>query len=639
MKASKLSTTLFTISVVAMTILVFDITSYLRGRKGYVIGKTRSTLVEAGERDADVIKRLNDVMSNINSLSTKVGAIDSKLLMIEKALEKNTQMSNTLTNSSARSAETNIPASIRGHRSNDFSTSNSIGGVFSPEPILSDPYMRPSYWQTSGGWGIGTGSTHGIRRMNERYISNEPKLHEFEKKRYLRNYNHDNGYLTRARSGIYRRRRRDLESITRNEHPYRQNQSIRGTISFKRSNPELVNQKELVQSAPTDFRSLSNDFTPLEVNKTSIPGTFNLDDVFATIGKDNDPLVEVKRFGDLESFKKFAKNQAEHKDAEEENDGAIETSYYRMSDILGSVKPPKKEEMMTPKDIFDLTRSWSDAGPTGAKSDSPTTSSRDNKSIFEHTHHSNDNKTSLFDNLKNIKDETRQSIPVESNTGIAAKSVKSMRYGNDIGKDSGVGKQVSDESRPQYERDTFNEKPDLETTSGTVKIVIRGMGTSNEVSGTDSAKAPLLHCESFGNPREAFKSGKCTYKTPIIKTEETLLGGEFPLSAEEFIKSINNTIKEMEKTIKSTEETNSNPILKDENHVAQVPSITDNSHLPSSEAHTSQNSKATTPSVGRSHEKSTTYESAGDEAQSAQTPLRVDTEDVQSPSRIHPLVQ
>lgn len=367
MKVSKLSTTLFTVSIVAMVILVFDITSYLRGKSGYLIGKSRSHLVGSSESKSELDKKLNEISNSIISLSTRLSRIEESISKMDKSFEK--KVIYPLRNETAHPG---LKQSYDDEAVPDFSH-----------------YKEPSGRLHADGDASGT---------NESLDSNDSLFdhvhHRRGSKRWYKNDENAHGASTpkgslggafkEARNSVWHRKSRRphvfghnyrLSSDRPSESPGRKS-TFAGrdyfpygmsyespAHSLKYSNPPTFPRRTLLKKVGIAVEPKK------EVSELSKAPYFNeivnLDDLFSGIGKDSDSVVEVKRFDDLDSFRKFTKSQSENA-ANEENDNAAETSFFKMSDIIGAPQPgkDKKASDLSIDDLVDLTKMADQSTPS-----------------------------------------------------------------------------------------------------------------------------------------------------------------------------------------------------------------------------------------------------------------------------------
>lgn len=122
-------------------------------------------------------------------------------------------------------------------------------------------------------------------------------------------------------------------------------------------NPET--QKSYDENDLTSGLGMEPDISHLEIRKVQVsvgpsgkshkllPGfRIHMDDIFPDLSKE-DPIVELKRFDDADSFRAFGNNMRAHKT--QENDKS-HIAFYRMSDIIG----PSKFESPLGKDAAGI---------------------------------------------------------------------------------------------------------------------------------------------------------------------------------------------------------------------------------------------------------------------------------------------
>lgn len=104
-----------------------------------------------------------------------------------------------------------------------------------------------------------------------------------------------------------------------------------------------------------EIRKVQVSVGPAGKSHKLLPGfKINMEDIFPDLNKE-DPIVELKRFDDADSFKTFGNNMRTHK--AQENDGSHST-FYKMSDIIGSPRsePPSAKDAAKFSEIQHLPR-------------------------------------------------------------------------------------------------------------------------------------------------------------------------------------------------------------------------------------------------------------------------------------------
>ncbi|KAM0681723.1 hypothetical protein GINT2_000237 [Glugoides intestinalis] len=113
--------------------------------------------------------------------------------------------------------------------------------------------------------------------------------------------------------------------------------------------PSIKNLSSEVNEKPS-FKIIVPQDNEKANQKESFPKSnenLNFKDIFPDVTVE-DPIIEVKRFDDITDFNKYKDSILNHK--KPESDNAAETSYYRMSDVLGHPNHPtelSKKEVLT----------------------------------------------------------------------------------------------------------------------------------------------------------------------------------------------------------------------------------------------------------------------------------------------------
>ncbi|ELA42875.1 uncharacterized protein VICG_00190 [Vittaforma corneae ATCC 50505] len=638
MKASKLSTTLFTVSIIAMMILVFDITSYLRGKNGYLIGKGRSHLVGNIENKNELDKKLNEISNSIISLSTRLSRIEESISKMDRSFEKKViyPLRNEKSSSSLKQSYDNdevVPDFSRRRESlSRLRKGRDVSGTNESLDGDDNLFDHVHHRRNSRKWHKSDENTMNILTPKS---SLNNVFHDAENSNWHRKPRHSHvlGHNHRFNSDYFpespnKRDALDNSLIKSDGRDYNGSHGKTyesSKYSLKYSNPPTFPRRALLRKVSISVEP-KRDFS--RFSKTPyFNGMVNLDDLFSGIGKDSDSVVEVKRFDNLDSFRNFTKNQSENT-ANEENDNAVETSFFKMSDIIGRTSPSerdKKNSSLSSNGLIDFTKmvgqksnastmsadshempskdsanaadnniygsrngsnslnnsfgssgkynpkgtanlsgisydskSTASTSGTGSGPKSNTNSFKDSyilKNAADDAFYIPKSNASLFDNVKQEGNTADLSSKPNNNTKMNENS-------NAPSKISGTPANLQETiSPPKNNTNVRDNTSSADMPSGNEKtmmsIFINADAPRSEIKDfeTKSSGNPVAteFCESFSNPYEAFRSGKCVYRNVTASNADPLsfgLGDELSLNPEDFINTIHATIKNMEESIK-----------------------------------------------------------------------------------------
>lgn len=285
MKANKFNTTLTFIITAGIGIILYDSLAGFRGKKGRIFQGIKTNLIGGNEDQKNTDNKLNEISDSIKALTSRLAKIEDALKStnsFEKRLifpEKENMMFSDTKNYGI--TDRRYDDSIFAHSNRDDETHL---------PLHDDGFI---------------GLNNDFKRLEDviKTLKNGSSIRSKESHRHF--------------------------------HPRRRLSSTFGGHEFEKEN-EAANAES---ANPDPFRSSSKvqkmripKFTPKIIHTTE---QINFADIVPDFDKE-DPIVEVKRFDNYEAFKKFGEDIMNHK--AQEKDGADDTNYYKMSDILQSNK-------------------------------------------------------------------------------------------------------------------------------------------------------------------------------------------------------------------------------------------------------------------------------------------------------------
>lgn len=275
MKANKYTTTLLAVGALSVILLVSDFSSYARGSKSFLLGP-RSIHQKTRSDPDDKLSKIGDGMA---SLSARLSLIESSISKLNKELEKrrdSTDLEEYRDHHNERLAKTNSRI-VRKYGTNLSGYSHSIdlrGNAHVGSPV-DDILGRSVDDSAPGSRNVASkalGASHNLP---------EPKSYASE--------TDENGLTPDLDVG---------PGISR-----------------------------------VEIRKVQVSVGPSGKSHKLLPGfKISMDDIFPDLSKE-DPIVELKRFDDADSFRTFGNNMRAHKI--QENDGSHST-FYKMSDIISS---------------------------------------------------------------------------------------------------------------------------------------------------------------------------------------------------------------------------------------------------------------------------------------------------------------
>lgn len=566
MKASKITTTLAAVSGIAILVVAFDIFSHAKGKRGKLLESAQPQLTEKAPEtntDINVEKKLDQVTNELKSLSEKVEHMEETV----RRKDRNTSPDpglypfpderNNFTKSKRRSngSHRHSPGHHR-HLLNRWRSEENLSDGFGnlDDGLMSHNNRKTKKWHRSserpGRWGMFDSNFNKFQPVNtiDHYgsrISGMPAVSE--------NFTQENADFGH-----------DLLSGSRNK-----------SYSNHSSPPLLYSKSE------------AKDYS-LSENKSKDPSP--------DTGTNEGTLVEVKHFGDLESFKNFGKNQMEG-GSKNETDEATKTEYFRVptndkpEKIAVLPKPEKIAVLPKPEKIAVIAKSGTSEMVTNIGSVNPVFTEDTSGRIHEFDPNSNSGENNPFleglfstanfnifsdgsEGMENMKYEnfnkrqngTEPAKPLaktssdptskkEGTSSFNAKAINTVQNSVEISE-----KKNETASKPGYASKNLTNSEDsvVGSTFAKITVVSNDTGNQSEPSRFDSKPNTnaIKFCEDLENPYAAFNSGKCVYKTSSAQTFGSLslgLNNESPLGTESVMKTLNDAIKAIEEDNKYSE--------------------------------------------------------------------------------------
>lgn len=476
MGISKLHAGILTVSLIALMVIVVDILSIRKGRDGFIASHVKSGLSEHIETKNDVDRKLNEISNSIISLSSRLSNIELSISKLDKSFEKKViyPLRPKSTEADSSNTKENIfehvhhkhNNRIQRHRYNPSSMKNS------KPPRKYNDVTIPNLYNS----------------QSESVISSPNRSYHA--------YNDDIGFTNIETESPVSRSSHSESSIPRTARNINMNGmngngvNIHKKESGDEMNPTPIISRAIIKKIRVSFEPINKPHKDLlSGSKSMYP--LNMSEIFPDLTRE-DPIVEVKKFNDLDSFRNFGNSLMNHKP--QENDGAAETNYYKMSDILN-----------------------------------PTKDANSNKTV---------------DSAKESKPSSQNIIPEFDKIGEVKESID--LFENMPKSMAKIG--LSDSSVPS------GSAAKNEISKNAVENDVRVLESKHQ---TRELPADVLKsesfCEEFEDPSKAFKEGKCIFKKqPQSSNSETLVNEERDSATKS--KLPNEIFGQLEATIKDLEE-------------------------------------------------------------------------------------
>lgn len=439
MKSSRLRTSLCIILGIAIFIIAIDLASNFQGKNGYIIGKNRSQLLASSkDKKDDLVIALNEIKNTLSSLTSRLSTMEESIAKLNKeAKNKNNSLfkpTDSLMDTKSRigvlasnSFDQSMPKKLK-----EIAQNKKINSYDNNDDIYYDHYHKPSKkWRKSHSYQNDINKSQ--NRFNESFKPSKNTDWSMRDDKYKHYWSDEESYQKphseRRKSNFYPSENKWYNK--RHDSPLRNSYETFKSPVFKVV-PELPVIKKIT--------------APGEAKKAIIyPNEFiNLDEIFSNITKEKDPIVEVKRFDNFESFKNFAKNQADNN--ADINDDAVETNYFKMTDIIGT----------------DNFMSGSNSKSAGLSKENV----NDLKMLFEPKIHSNETNMSSSNGFGSSK---KDSLLESKKQDILFNNIK-----NDL-KDS-----YKKESSDSYKNDSFFDSPKKDSSYDGYKKDIKDSYKNND---------------------------------------------------------------------------------------------------------------------------------------------------------------
>lgn len=329
-----------------VSIILFDALAGWRGHRGRLWSGLRSSLVPNTRNSVPVDKKLNELSNNITSLTNRLARVEESLSKLDSKFEKKVVFPSVKSNKPFRemslSNESNYDG-LREEKNDELFSANSKQEDFpfdfekaAPAIIGIQRQLRFIHGIETG-YGIPDGFSFEKTEDKKFSAMNKPLSAEVEKG------NQKTAKKT-EKSDKITSPSKDLKQIENTvKNPNMKTESV-----LERDNLPPVNKDETAisysSSSPNpktsdmkdqkiDIPLLTNSPTRIIHLESNKPIDFS--EIFPDLNKE-DPVIEVKRFDDYKSFKKFG--DSVKKNENQKNDGSVDTKYFKMSDILNSNK-------------------------------------------------------------------------------------------------------------------------------------------------------------------------------------------------------------------------------------------------------------------------------------------------------------
>jgi len=333
MKTDKFVTPLIAVSAIATLLFFTDVTSYALGKKSFLLGRRKSSTKRVINEKLDKISdQLLDLTTRITQVEDIVTKIDSDfstkiITPIQKKLDddrlKKAQKKKLVSHRGGFFKSSSGMSSGRSYPEESNKNENTDYSIFTPRRHISKQPSENSHELNSFSTDFNTGKT-----FSRPFLSaGRPRSYQWGDGLFAHSSENYNGRFSAPKLGFSSPR---LEHNHDSMNPTRLSDGNSLNISY---NPD-TNQRD---NEMMD-RKLSVAFdSPKRTSK--IPSErdlrLKLTEIFPDVKKE-DPIVEVKKFNDLESFEMFHNDLKN--DVVRENDGS-QTSFTKMSKILGYRRP------------------------------------------------------------------------------------------------------------------------------------------------------------------------------------------------------------------------------------------------------------------------------------------------------------
>lgn len=332
MKTDKFVTPLIAVSVIATLLFFTDMTSYALGKKSFLLGKKSSTKRVINEKLDKISDQLLDLTTRVAQMEDIVTKIDSdfstKIISpIQKKLDedrlKKAQRKKLVSHRGGFFKSSSGISSGRSYPDESNKNENTDYNIFTPRRHISKQPSENSHEFNS----FSTDSNTGRTASRPFLSAGRPRAHQWGDGLFAHSSENHNGRFNAPKLGFSSPR---LDYNHDSLNPTRLSDSHPLNIS---NNPD-TNQKDnevIVRKLSVAFDSPKR---PSKIPSERDP-RLKMTEIFPDLKKE-DPVVEIKKFNDLESFEMFHNDLKN--DIIRENDGS-QTSFTKMSKILGYRRP------------------------------------------------------------------------------------------------------------------------------------------------------------------------------------------------------------------------------------------------------------------------------------------------------------
>lgn len=467
MSINKLNAGILTVSLIAVMVIIVDIITIRSGRNGFIAAHTKSGLVEHFESKNEIDRKLNEISNSIISLSSRLSNIEQSISKLDGSFEK-------------KIIYPSRPKSV------EADSSNSRENIFEHIHHKHNKHNQTYRLNSSSGRNNKVVHRYNGEIVPIRFDLKSESVIPLSNKKHT-DYNND-VTLRNTEAGAQPLKDRPDESLISSGNSHNSDMNLHkkdGDVM----NPSPVISRAIIKKIRVSFEPINKPHKDLLSGSKSLY-PLNMSEIFPDLTRE-DPIVEVKKFGDLSSFRNFGNNLMNHKP--QDNDGAIETNYYKMSDIIN----PRKDE-----DVNKTSTLTKEIKPV------------DQNIIPE------------FDKIGEVK----EVVDLFENTP------KSM-----------IKSGLSDSALAN-----IHSRNENETSKSSIENDVRESKHQITSIPVDTLKSESF-CEEFENPDKAFKENKCIFKKQArIGVSETLVNEEKDSTTKS--KLPNELFSQLEATIKDLEE-------------------------------------------------------------------------------------
>jgi hypothetical protein len=483
MKATKLNTSLALIGAVTVGVIILDVYAGIRGSKRRIFNGFRANLVESAEKPDRLEKKLNEISESITSLTGRLSSVEESMSKLDSKFEKRLVF--------PPKPEKSLPEFISSLNHSENLHEDHI------QPTVATNEMQTPAERNE--------KSFSFDRYNDERAKEEAALEQ--QLNFINKVEATLGMMNIQHNPVEREYKRKMfpflipKRKERRRFSFPHRHSLREKVDGKKLNEKKADEKlqmksfnlpeflsmqqqenEVIENpavaVPKATEMLKFASTPTKIIRMNPSKPVDFTEIFASITKEEDPLVEVTRFDNLSSFRKFGDDVREHKVVE--NNGGIDTKYYKMSDILSSDKRPENK-LGEIKDV-KINEISKEAINEISKEDLK----KINRDEINKDETNEINKDSINDISKDDK--------------IATYKV------SDIGKEN--DKKILNEDEKKISKVDLEDK---ETRSAASKYKSESAEMNKLLYSLDISKEGF--CEDFNDPEEAFKAGICLFKT------------------------------------------------------------------------------------------------------------------------------